>query len=171
MERGQEGSEAIPTPRDLFFSNLLVTLCSAQFRCCASQINGGLNFPELCIHEGSSLHSPMSKPTRRKFSAATFACTFPRCKKLCRNSWGLSQHMAAAHPQLPRASPIPEDPPENHMPDGDFGEFGSDADSPPPSRERTPPPQRSVPAASRGVKTEYHPVLDGIFLLYLIYCN
>ncbi|KAJ7261170.1 hypothetical protein C8J57DRAFT_1635845 [Mycena rebaudengoi] len=100
----------------------------------------------------------MSKPPRRKFSAATFACTFPRCRKLCKNSWGLSMHIAAAHPELPRASPIPEDPPE--MPDGGLG-FDPDGQSPPPSRPPTPPPQPTVPPAARGVKIEYHPVLDG----------
>ncbi|KAJ7249322.1 hypothetical protein C8J57DRAFT_1356642 [Mycena rebaudengoi] len=101
----------------------------------------------------------MSKPSRRKFVPATLACAVPRCGKICKSAWGLRQHIDAAHSRLPLLSPIPEDPPENFMPDD---RYDSDAGSPPPpSRPQTPPPQHTVPPAARGVNIEYHPVLDG----------
>ncbi|KAJ7844797.1 hypothetical protein B0H13DRAFT_2255634 [Mycena leptocephala] len=104
---------------------------------------------------------------RRTFTAASYPCPEPGCKKLCKTPGGLKQHRDSAHLHLPqqtapvRVTPAPlnndDNRPDNRRP----SPAASPPPSPGPSPQNSPPPAETIPPNRRGTTTTYHSLLDG----------
>ncbi|KAJ7862732.1 hypothetical protein B0H13DRAFT_2566139 [Mycena leptocephala] len=98
---------------------------------------------------------------RRTFTAPSFPCPEPGCRRSLKSAGGLKLHRERAHSHFPRARPLPEsddDPPQDGPQDD---EFPSPPPSPGPSPPPSPPPQQTVPPNLQSTTIEYHPILDG----------